>query len=84
MEKTIRQELKEKVDVLEKTLLAITCINEIQMQNMNSGAPVVDAEHTVYLLDHLMDPCMYQVEALRVLIDSLQSIPDTGNALRSV
>nr|WP_193215513.1 hypothetical protein [Janthinobacterium sp.]QJS06058.1 hypothetical protein [Janthinobacterium sp.] len=67
------QDLKTKVDQLEKTLLAITCINEIQMQNQCSGNPVVDPEHTVYLLDHLMEPTMYQVEALRVLIHSLQA-----------
>lgn len=67
------QDLKSKVETLEKSLLAITSINEIQMQNMCSGAPVVDAEHTVYLLDHILEPTMYQVEALRVLIHSLQA-----------
>lgn len=73
MENATRRDLKDKVDLLEKNLLAITCINEIQMQNMNSGAPTVDPEHTVYLLDHLLEPVMYQVEALRVLIHSLQA-----------
>lgn len=72
MEDTIRKDLKNKVDVLEKTLLGITCINDIQMENINSGAPTINPEHTAYLLDHFMEPAMYQVEALRVLIDSLQ------------
>lgn len=67
----MNRSLKDLVDALEKTLLAITCINEIQMQNQCSGAPVVDPEHTVYLLDHLMEPAMYQVEALRVAIHDL-------------
>lgn len=67
------QDLKNKVDALEKSLLAITSISEIQMENQCSGNPVVNPEHTAYLLDHIMEPTMYQVEALRVLIHSLQA-----------
>lgn len=65
------QNLKDQVDTLEKSLLAITSINEIQMENQSSGNPVVNPEHTAYLLDHLMEPTMYQVEALRVAIHAL-------------
>lgn len=71
MENALRNELKDKVDQLEKTLLAITSVNDIQMENMSSGAPVVNPDHTAYLLDHLIEPAMYQVEALRVLIHNL-------------
>lgn len=67
------QDLKNKVETLEKSLLAITSINEIQMQNQCSGNPVIDPEHTAHLLDHILEPTMYQVEALRVLIHSLQA-----------
>lgn len=72
MENTTRQELKKRVDRLEKTLLGITCINDIQLESMNGGTRVVNLDHTAYLLDHFIEPAMYQVEALRVLIDSIQ------------
>lgn len=72
MENTTRQELKKRVDRLEKTLLGITSINDIQMESMNGGTRVVNPDHTAYLLDHFIEPAMYQVEALRVLIDSIQ------------
>lgn len=72
MENTTRQELKKRVDRLEKTLLGITSINDIQMESMSGGTRVVNPDHTAYLLDHFIEPAMYQVEALRVLIDSIQ------------
>jgi len=67
------QDLKAKVDQLEKTLLGITCINDIQMESMGGASRVVNPDHTAYLLDHFIEPAMYQVEALRVLIHSLQA-----------
>jgi hypothetical protein len=74
MENTTRQELKKRVDRLEKTLLGITCINDIQMEGMGGANRVINPDHTAYLLDHFIEPAMYQVEALRVLIDSLQKM----------
>lgn len=71
MKKTTFQNLKDQVDTLEKSLLAITSINEIQMENQSNGNPVVSPEHTAHLLDHLLEPTMYQVEALRVAIHAL-------------
>lgn len=72
MQNEIYKDLKDKVDQLEKTLLGITCINDIQMENMGGGNRVVNPDHTAYLLDHFIEPAMYQVEALRVLIHGLQ------------
>lgn len=72
MENTTRQELKKRVDRLERTLLGITSINDIQMESMSGGTRAVNPDHTAYLLDHFIEPAMYQVEALRVLIDSIQ------------
>lgn len=74
MENTTRQELKKRVDRLEKTLLGITCINDIQMESMGGATRGINPDHTAYLLDHFIEPAMYQVEALRVLIDSLQKM----------
>lgn len=71
MKKPTFQNLKDQVDTLEKSLLAITSINEIQMENQSNGNPVLSPEHTAYLLDYLMEPTMYQVEALRVAIHAL-------------
>ena len=74
MENTTRHELNKRVDRLEKTLLGITCINDIQMESMGGATRVINPDHTAYLLDHFIEPAMYQVEALRVLIDSLQKM----------
>lgn len=74
MENTTRQELKKRVDQLEKTLLGITCINDIQLESMRGATRVINPDHTAYLLDHFIEPAMYQVEALRVLIDSIQQM----------
>jgi hypothetical protein len=74
MENTTRQELKKRVDRLERTLLGITCINDIQLESMGGATRVINPDHTAYLLDHFIEPAMYQVEALRVLIDSIQQM----------
>ena len=74
MENTTRQELKKRVYQLEKTLLGITCINDIQLESMGGATRVINPDHTAYLLDHFIEPAMYQVEALRVLIDSIQQM----------
>ena len=55
MQSTIQKDLKVKVDELEKTMLAITSVNDIQMENMCSGAPVVNSDHTAHLLDFLKE-----------------------------
>lgn len=74
MENTTRQELKKRVDRLEKTLLGITCINDIQLESMGGATRVINPDHTAYLLDHFIEPAMCQVEALRVLIHSIQQM----------
>lgn len=74
MENTTRQELKKRVDRLERTLLGITCINDIQLESMGGATRVISPDHTAYLLDHFIEPAMYQVEALRVLIHSIQQM----------
>lgn len=63
--------LKEKVDILEKTLLAIDSINNICQQAINNGNQPIDAESSAYLLNHLIEPAMYQVEAVRMHIESM-------------
>lgn len=68
------QDLKNQVDSLEKSLLAITAINDIQLENQSNGNPVVSPEHTVHLLDHVLEPAMYQVESLRLAIHALASV----------
>lgn len=68
----IAQQLKEKIDVLERTLLAIDSVNNINQENFSSGTPCISMENTANLLDHLIEPALYQVEALRMMIDGLQ------------
>jgi hypothetical protein len=68
-----KKELKEKVAALEKTLLAIDELNHINQESINGGNPVINLDHTAYLLNHLIEPAMYQVEALRMMIDELKA-----------
>lgn len=72
MRANIPGNLKEKVDVLEKSLLAIDTLNNICLANWNSGAPVIDLQDCAHLLNHLIEPAMFQVESLRMMIDELQ------------
>lgn len=71
MTTTTRQQLKDKVDVLEKTLLAIDELNNINQESLRSGTPSFDLEHSANLLNHLIEPALYQVEALRMLITDI-------------
>ena len=61
--------LKEKVDALEQTLLAICSLSDIANQHRGGGTDPL--ESCAHLLEHLMEPAMYQVEALRLMIDAL-------------
>jgi hypothetical protein len=61
--------LKEKVDALEQTLLAISNVSEIASHHISSGKDPL--ESCAYLLEHLIEPAMYQVEALRVMIEAI-------------
>jgi hypothetical protein len=63
--------LKVKIDTLEKQLLAICSLNDICQQSINSGSRAVDLESCAELLNHLIDPAMYQVESVRMLTDEL-------------
>lgn len=72
MDTAIRKHLKENVEVLEKTLLAITSVNDINQESIGNGNQVISMEHTANLLNHLIEPAMFQVETLRRLIDELQ------------
>jgi hypothetical protein len=67
--------LKEQIYALEKSLLAIDTLNDINMQNLKNGNRVIDLDHTANLLDHLIQPAMYQVEAVRTMIDDMQKLP---------
>ncbi|MDO8729383.1 MAG: hypothetical protein Q7K26_05910 [bacterium] len=60
--------LKVKIDTLEKQLLAISSLNDICPQSINSGNHAVNLESCAELLDHLVEPAMYQVEAVRMML----------------
>ena len=63
--------LKHKIETLEKQLLAISSLNDICQQSINSGSHAVNWESCVELLDHLIEPAMYQVEAVRLMLDDI-------------
>jgi hypothetical protein len=69
--------LKEKVDELERTLLAISSICDVA-ENHYTDAPT-PLSGCAYVTAHLMEHAMYQVEALRMKIDALPAeVKDAG------
>lgn len=63
--------LKEKINALEQQLLAISSLNDICQQSINHGNQPVNLESCAELLNHLIEPAMYQVESVRMLTDEL-------------
>lgn len=66
------QTLKERVDVLERTLLAINCLANICD---TAGAELPGGE-VAFLLSYLSDSSLYKVEALRVQIHEMPAGAD--------
>lgn len=64
------QTLKERVDVLEQTMLAINCLSNLCTATVNSNGELAQSD-VAFLLEYLSDDSMYKVEALRVMIDAL-------------
>lgn len=64
------QTLKERVDVLEQTMLAINCLSNICTSTTNSNGELAQSD-VAFLLEYLSEDSMYKVEALRVMIDAL-------------
>lgn len=64
------QTLKERVDVLEQTMLAINCLSNLCSATVNSNGDVAQSD-MAFLLEYLSEDSMYKVEALRVMIDGL-------------
>lgn len=63
--------LKEKIDALEKQLLAISSLNDICQQSIIHGSLSMNLESCAELLNHLIDPAMYQIEAVRMLVKDI-------------
>jgi hypothetical protein len=66
------QTLKERVDVLERTLLAINCFSNICEASANDANGAAPAPGDVaYLLAYLSESSLYKVEALREMIGAM-------------
>jgi hypothetical protein len=66
------QTIKERVDVLERTLLAINCFSNLCEAAANSGGGAeLPTSDVSYLLAYLSESSLYKVEALRVMIDAM-------------
>lgn len=63
--------LKEKVEMLEKTLLAIDELNNVCQQSITHGDRPVSLECCANLLNYLIEPAMFQVEAVRMSIEEM-------------
>jgi hypothetical protein len=61
--------LKQKVEALEKTLLAIDELSNLSQEAICYGNKPVDLEHCANILHYLIEPALFQVEAVRMLID---------------
>jgi hypothetical protein len=70
--------LKERVEALEKTLLAIDELSNLCQEAICHGNKPIELEHCANILHYLIEPAMYQVEAVRVFINaSAQATPST-------
>jgi hypothetical protein len=76
--------LKEKVDALEKTMLAIDELSAICQQAICHGNQPINLEHCAYLLNYLIEPAMYQVEAVRMQIDEMTAQAEQQTPVRSL
>lgn len=65
------QTLKERVDVLERTLLALNCLSNICEAGGSGNGCDMPQGDVAYLLAYLSESSMYKVEALRVMIHSM-------------
>jgi hypothetical protein len=70
--------LKQKVEALEKTLLAIDELSNLSQEAICYGNKPVDLEHCANILHYLIEPALFQVEAVRVFLDTgAQNSPST-------
>lgn len=76
--------LKEKVGALEKTMLAIDELSSICQQAICHGNQLIDLERCANLLNYLIEPAMYQVEAVRMQIDQMNEQAAQQTTVRSV
>jgi len=67
--------LKEKIEALEQQLLALTSVNDICQRSINDSSRAANLESCADLLNHLLEPTMYQIEAVRVLIGEMCERP---------
>lgn len=67
------QTLKERVDVLEQTMLAINCLSNLCTATVNNNGELSQSD-AAFLLEYLSEDSMYKVEALRLMIDTLPVI----------
>ena len=65
------QSLKARVDDLEQSLLALTCLSNLfNAATRGNGVDVPEGD-VAFLLEHLSEGSLYRVEALRMQIDAL-------------
>ncbi|HJV82444.1 hypothetical protein [Noviherbaspirillum sp.] len=74
--------LKEKVDALEKTMLAIDELNNICQQATYYGNQPINLECYANLLNYLIEPAMFQVETVRTQIDEMIQWEDEQACMR--
>ncbi len=65
--------LKEKIDALEKSLLVISSVCDVAEEHITGEKTPLNS--CAYVTVHLMEHAMYQVEAVRVMIDDMQKLP---------
>lgn len=76
--------LKEKVEALEKTMLAIDELSGICQQAVSHGNQPIDLDRCANLLSYLIEPAMYQVEAVRMQIDQMADQAAQQTTVRSL
>ena len=72
------EKLKEKVAELEKQLTAMDTLQHLCESGAQASQNHIDPSDIAHLLDHLIEPAMYQVEAMKELIDELSKQTQTA------
>jgi hypothetical protein len=76
--------LNKKVEALEKTMLAIDELSGICQQAICHGNQPIDLDRCVNVLNYLIEPAMFQVEAVRMQLDAMIQQAEQSTTVRSL
>ena len=67
--------IKDRVDNLEQTLLALNCFSNVLEASTNNNVDVPQGD-TSFLLQYLSEESLYKVEAIRMMLEEQEGEPE--------